>query len=58
MACHRSVPIAAKSEITRLFLGGYPESSADRAIEIAKRAGMPLKIAAKVDRVDSAISNE
>jgi glycosyltransferase involved in cell wall biosynthesis len=35
------------------FLGRVsPEKRADRAIEIAKRAGMPLKIAAKVDRVD------
>lgn len=35
------------------FLGRIsPEKRADRAIEIAKRAGMPLKIAAKVDRVD------
>jgi glycosyltransferase involved in cell wall biosynthesis len=29
-----------------------PEKRVDRAIEIAVRAGMPLKIAAKVDRVD------
>ena len=35
------------------FLGRIsPEKRADRAIEIAKRAGMPLKIAAKVDRAD------
>ena len=35
------------------FLGRIsPEKRADRAIEIANRAGMPLKIAAKVDRVD------
>jgi len=35
------------------FLGRIsPEKRADRAIEIAKRAGMPLKVAAKVDRVD------
>ena len=35
------------------FLGRVsPEKRADRAIEIAKRARMPLKIAAKVDRVD------
>ena len=40
--------------------GGYlafvgrasPEKGLDHAIEIAKRAGMPLKIAAKIDRVD------
>jgi len=29
-----------------------PEKGADRAIEIAKRVGTPLKIAAKVDRAD------
>lgn len=35
------------------FLGRIsPEKRADRAIEIAKQAGIPLKIAAKVDRVD------
>ena len=35
------------------FLGRIsPEKRADRAIEIAKRVGMPLKIAAKVDRAD------
>ena len=35
------------------FLGRTSsEKGLDRAIEIAKRAGMPLKIAAKVDKVD------
>jgi glycosyltransferase involved in cell wall biosynthesis len=35
------------------FLGRIsPEKRVDRAIEIAKQAGMPLKIAAKIDRVD------
>ena len=35
------------------FLGRIsPEKGADRAIEIAKRVGIPLKIAAKVDRAD------
>jgi glycosyltransferase involved in cell wall biosynthesis len=35
------------------FIGRVcPEKRVDRAIEIAIRAGMPLKIAAKVDRVD------
>jgi glycosyltransferase involved in cell wall biosynthesis len=35
------------------FLGRIsPEKRADRAIEIARQVGMPLKIAAKVDRVD------
>lgn len=37
------------------FLGRIsPEKRPDRAIEIAKRAGMPLKIAAKVDPADLA----
>jgi glycosyltransferase involved in cell wall biosynthesis len=31
-----------------------PEKRPDRAIEIARRAGLPLKIAAKVDAVDAA----
>lgn len=35
------------------FLGRIsPEKRADRAIEIARRVGVPLRIAAKVDRVD------
>jgi glycosyltransferase involved in cell wall biosynthesis len=35
------------------FLGRIsPEKRADRAIEIAKRVQIPLKVAAKVDRVD------
>jgi glycosyltransferase involved in cell wall biosynthesis len=35
------------------FLGRIaPEKRVDRAIEIAKRIGMPIKIAAKVDKVD------
>ena len=35
------------------FLGRTsPEKGLDRAIQIAKRVGMPLKIAAKIDRVD------
>ncbi len=35
------------------FLGRIsPEKRVDRAIEIARHVGMPLKIAAKVDRVD------
>ena len=37
------------------FLGRIsPEKRPDRAIDIAVRAGLPLKIAAKVDRVDEA----
>lgn len=36
------------------FLGRIsPEKRVDRAIEIARRAGLPLKIAAKVDKVDA-----
>ena len=35
------------------FIGRFsPEKRADRAIEIAQRAGLPLKLAAKVDPVD------
>ena len=38
------------------FLGRIsPEKRPDRAIEIAARAGMPLKIAAKVDKVDAGL---
>jgi len=41
------------------FLGRIsPEKRPDRAIEIAKRAGRPLRIAAKVDRVDQAYFEE
>ena len=37
------------------FLGRIsPEKAPDRAIEIARRAGLPLRIAAKVDPVDQA----
>ena len=35
-----------------------PEKRPDHAIEIARRAGVPLKIAAKVDRVDQAYFDE
>ena len=35
------------------FIGRIsPEKGLDKAIEIARRAGLPLKIAAKVDKVD------
>jgi glycosyltransferase involved in cell wall biosynthesis len=38
-----------------LFLGRIsPEKRPDRAIEIATRAGVPLKIAAKIDKTDEA----
>jgi glycosyltransferase involved in cell wall biosynthesis len=41
------------------FLGRIsPEKRPDRAIEIAKRAGVPLKIAAKIDKVDAAYFEE
>ncbi|MFQ6018028.1 MAG: glycosyltransferase family 4 protein [Kiloniellaceae bacterium] len=41
------------------FLGRIcPEKRPDRAIEIAKRAGIDLKIAAKVDNVDQAYFDE
>ena len=37
------------------FIGRIsPEKRVDRAVEIASRAGLPLRIAAKVDRVDEA----
>ena len=38
------------------FLGRIaPEKGPDRAIRIARRCGIPLKIAAKVDRVDQRV---
>ena len=41
------------------FLGRMsPEKRPDRAIEIARKAGLPLKIAAKVDKVDEAYFRE
>ncbi len=41
------------------FLGRIsPEKRPDRAIEIAERAGLPLRIAAKVDKADEAYWNE
>jgi len=41
------------------FLGRIsPEKRPDRAIEIARRAGMKLKIAAKVDKADAAYFHE
>jgi glycosyltransferase involved in cell wall biosynthesis len=41
------------------FLGRIsPEKRPDRAIEIARRLGMPLKIAAKVDAADARYFNE
>ncbi|MGD9803075.1 MAG: glycosyltransferase family 4 protein [Hyphomicrobiaceae bacterium] len=51
---------------TRHGRGGYlaflgrisPEKRVDRAIEIARAVGLPLKIAAKIDHVDEAYFNE
>ena len=41
------------------FLGRVsPEKGLDRAIEIARRAGLPLRVAAKVDRADLAYYEE
>jgi glycosyltransferase involved in cell wall biosynthesis len=46
-------PFNAQGGQYLVFLGRIaPEKRPDRAIEIAKRAGVPLKIAAKVDHVD------
>jgi glycosyltransferase involved in cell wall biosynthesis len=53
---HELLPFTAKPSGGYLaFLGRIsPEKRPDRAIEIAARAGLPLKIAAKIDRVDQA----
>ncbi len=52
---HDLCPFSAKGGNYLAFLGRIsPEKRPDRAIEIAKRAGVPLKIAAKVDHVDTA----
>lgn len=49
------IPFNARGGDYLAFLGRIsPEKRPDRAIEIAKRAGIPIKIAAKVDRVDQA----
>jgi glycosyltransferase involved in cell wall biosynthesis len=49
------VPYSARGGDYLAFLGRIsPEKRPDRAIEIAKKAGIPLRIAAKVDRVDQA----
>ncbi len=41
------------------FLGRIsPEKGVERAVEIAKRAGLPLKIAAKVDKADAEFFRE
>jgi len=47
------LPFRAKPSDYLAFVGRIsPEKRPDRAIEIAARAGVPLKIAAKVDKVD------
>jgi len=50
---HRFVPTTDRGYLA--FLGRIsPEKRPDRAIEIARRAGLPLRIAAKVDNADRA----
>jgi glycosyltransferase involved in cell wall biosynthesis len=49
------IPFSARGGDYLAFIGRIsPEKRPDRAIEIARRAGMKLKIAAKVDRADAA----
>jgi glycosyltransferase involved in cell wall biosynthesis len=53
------VPVGAGAGGYLAFLGRIsPEKRPDRAIEIARRLGMPLKIAAKIDAVDRTYWNE
>ena len=54
------LPYSASAEQGYLaFLGRIsPEKRPDRAIEIAARTGLPLKIAAKIDKVDEAYWRE
>ena len=48
-----------RPKATSRFLAGLrPRKAPDRAIEIATGCGMPLKIAAKIDRVDQAYWEE
>ena len=50
---HRFIPSTDQGYLA--FLGRIsPEKRPDRAIEIARRAGLPLRIAAKVDNADRA----
>ncbi len=52
---HNLLPFSPNANGYLAFLGRIaPEKRPDRAIEIAGRCGMPLKIAAKVDRADRA----
>jgi len=49
------LPFSPSGEGYLAFLGRIsPEKRPDRAIEIAVKTGMPLKIAAKIDKVDEA----
>ena len=49
------IPLSEEGGDYLAFIGRIsPEKRPDRAIEIARRAGMKLKIAAKVDRADAA----
>lgn len=53
------LPFRPNADGYLVFLGRIaPEKRPDRAIEIAARSGMPLKIAAKVDREDQAYWEE
>jgi len=57
---HQLLPFAPRASGSYLaFLGRIsPEKRPDRAIEIAVRSGMPLKIAAKVDSADQSYWEE
>src|SRR5262249_10309998 len=46
------VPVADRGDYLAVLGRISPEKGVDKAIEIAERAGMPLKIAAKVDPAD------
>lgn len=53
------IPFSPQSEGYLAFIGRIsPEKRPDRAIAIAKQAGLPLKIAAKVDAADAAYFRE
>ena len=53
------LPFSARDDGYLAFIGRIsPEKRPDRAIEIAARCGLPLKIAAKVDKADEAYWRE
>jgi glycosyltransferase involved in cell wall biosynthesis len=52
------VPKPAKPKYFAVLGRIAPEKACDRAIRIAKRCGIPLRIAAKVDKVDQAYFEE